>query len=69
MITSTIIWSENLSEAPGEEELLIWVCDDSGDTRFEYTTTGWRIRGTDIWITNNERISSDMVKMWAKMPS
>lgn len=70
MITSTIIWNENLDEAPVNEYLLVRVIDDSGDNPYEYSTVGWKVHGADdIWIIENDQCCGSYIRMWAKMPS
>ncbi len=39
---------------PIGEEVIVAICDESGDTRWKYTTAGWRVHET-IWIVDNER--------------
>lgn len=36
------------------EEVIVAICDESGDTRWKYTTAGWMVTET-IWIVDNER--------------
>ena len=69
MITSTIIWNENLDKAPVGENLLVWIIDDRGDNPYEYSTVGWKIYGADnIWIVDNDEWPGSYIRMWAKMP-
>lgn len=48
-----------------DEEVIVSVCDDSGDNSYYYTTTGWLCH--DTWISNNERICGEVIA-WAPLP-
>ncbi len=47
-----------------DEEVIVSILDDSGDTSFSYTTPGWHYKG--IWIVDNSRCP--MVKAWMPLP-
>lgn len=49
-----------------EEEVLVSCLDDSGDTPFYYTSTGWLTPNNEYWIVNNE-INRDVVA-WMPLP-
>ncbi len=51
---------------PAEEEVLVSCLDDSGDTPFSYTSTGWVTPNHEYWIVNNE-INRDVVA-WMPLP-
>lgn len=49
-----------------DEEVIVSIYDDSGDTAFEYTTVGWLCPPENVWIVNNERCFS--VTHWMSRP-
>ena len=54
--------SERLPE--DDTEVVVSCTDDSGDSEFSYTTTGWHFKG--MWVVGNER--SYFVRAWMPMP-
>lgn len=54
------------SMPPWEEEVIITVKDNSGDTAWTYTTTAWWLED-DIWISNNDIVHGDIIA-WMPMP-
>lgn len=50
---------------PDDEEVIITVYDDSGDSPSYDTYTGWHFNG--VWIVNNERICGRVVA-WMPLP-
>lgn len=60
--TRWISVSERLPE--NDTEVIVSCTDDSLDSKFRYTTTGWHYNG--IWIVNNER--SYFVVAWMPLP-
>ena len=51
---------------PAEEEVLVSCLDESGDTPFSYTSTGWVTPNHEYWIVNNE-INRNVVA-WMPLP-
>ena len=49
-----------------QEEVLVSCLDDSGDTPFSYTSTGWVTPNHEYWIVDNE-INRDVVA-WMPLP-
>lgn len=47
-----------------DEEVIVTCLDDSGDTPFSYTTTGWHFKG--MWVCNDERCM--FVIAWMPLP-
>ncbi len=47
-----------------DTEVIVSCTDDSGDSEFSYTTTGWHFKG--IWVVGNER--SYFVRAWMPLP-
>ena len=47
-----------------DEEVIVSCTDDSGDTKFSYTTVGWHCK--DLWVVNNER--NYFVRAWMPLP-
>lgn len=47
-------------------EVNVSCCDDSGDTPFYYTTSGWLTRGGEYWIVDDE--INDFVVAWQYLP-
>ena len=54
--------SERLPE--DDTEVVVSCTDDSGDSEFSYTTTGWHFKG--MWVVGNER--SYFVRAWMPLP-
>jgi len=54
--------SERLPE--DDTEVIVSCTDDSGDSEFSYTTTGWHFKG--MWVVGNER--SYFVRAWMPLP-
>ena len=58
-------WIPVTERLPEEDtEVIVSCTDDSGDSEFSYTTTGWHYKG--IWVVDNER--SFFVKAWTPLP-
>ena len=47
-----------------DTEVIVSCTDDSGDSEFSYTTTGWHFKG--LWVVDNER--SCFVRAWIPLP-
>lgn len=47
-----------------DEEVIVNIYDDSGDTSFSYTTVGWCYQG--VWVVDNCRCL--MVTAWMPLP-
>lgn len=47
-----------------DTEVIVSCTDDSGDSEFSYTTTGWHFKG--MWVVGNER--SYFVRAWMPLP-
>jgi len=47
-----------------DTEVVVSCTDDSGDSEFSYTTTGWHFKG--LWVVGNER--SYFVRAWQPLP-
>jgi len=47
-----------------DTEVVVSCTDDSGDSEFSYTTTGWHFKG--LWVVGNER--SCFVRAWQPLP-
>jgi len=54
--------SERLPE--DDTEVIVSCTDDSGDSEFSYTTTGWHFKG--MWVVGNER--TYFVRAWMPLP-
>jgi len=54
--------SERLPE--DDTEVIVSCTDDSGDSEFSYTTTGWHFKG--MWVVCNER--NYFVRAWMPLP-
>ena len=54
--------SERMPE--DDTEVIVSCTDDSGDSEFSYTTTGWHFKG--MWVVGNER--SYFVRAWMPLP-
>ena len=51
---------------PIGKEVIVAICDESGDTRWKYTTAGLRITET-IWIVDN--VTHCDVTHWMPLPA
>lgn len=47
-----------------DEEVIVSCTDDSGDSKFTYTTVGWHYKG--LWVVNNDRCF--FVVAWMPLP-
>ena len=56
--------SERLPEA--QTEVIVSCTDDSGDTKFRYTSSGWVTTNKEYWIVDNE--INNFVVAWREMP-
>lgn len=56
--------SEILPDA--QTEVIVSCIDDSGDTRFLYTSSGWVTTDGEYWIVDNE--INSFVKAWMPLP-
>lgn len=56
--------SERLPEA--QTEVIVSCTDDSGDTKFRYTSSGWVTTDKEYWIVDNE--INNFVVAWREMP-
>ena len=54
--------SEGLPE--NDTEVIVSCTDDSGDSEFSYTTTGWHFQG--LWVVGNDR--NYFVRAWMPLP-
>lgn len=54
------------SMPPWNEEVIVTVMDDSGDTPFEYTCSAWWFQDK-IWISDNDIVFGEVVA-WMPMP-
>lgn len=61
-----VVISKDEYHPPAQEEVLVSCLDDSGDTPFSYTSTGWVTPNHEYWIVNNE-INKDVVA-WMPLP-
>ena len=48
------------------EEVIISVCDDHGDTPYNYTTVGWKCE--KYWISDNDCVCGDVLA-WMPLPA
>lgn len=63
--TQTQRWITVAERLPEDDtEVIVSCTDDSGDSEFSYTTTGWHFKG--MWIVNNERCF--FVRAWQPLP-
>lgn len=63
---SIIEWKSVNQCKPSElQEVLVWVEDDTGDVRTNYSTSAMMIRG--LWIKDNDTLRGTPV-MWANFP-
>ncbi len=56
--------TEQLPEA--QTEVIVSCTDDSGDTKFRYTSSGWITTDKEYWIVDNE--INNFVVAWREMP-
>ena len=56
--------SEGLPES--QTEVIVSCTDDSGDTKFRYTSSGWLTTDKEYWIVDNE--INNFVVAWREMP-
>lgn len=56
--------SERLPDA--QTEVVVSCTDDSGDTKFRYTASGWVTTDKEYWIVDNE--INHFVVAWREMP-
>lgn len=56
--------SEHLPNA--QTEVIVSCTDDSGDTKFRYTSSGWITTDKEYWIVDNE--INNFVVAWREMP-
>ncbi len=47
-----------------DTEVIVSCTDDSGDSEYSYTTTGWHFKG--VWVVDNER--NYFVRAWMPLP-
>jgi hypothetical protein len=58
-------WVSVTERLPEDDtEVVVSCTDDSGDSEFSYTTTGWHFKG--LWVVGNER--SCFVRAWMPLP-
>ena len=58
-------WIPCSERLPNDDtEVIVSCTDDSGDSEFSYTTTGWHFKG--LWVVGNER--SYFVRAWMPLP-
>lgn len=50
----------------GQEEVIVSCCDDAGDSRFDYTASGWVTTDGEYWIVDNE--INHYVIAWMPLP-
>ena len=63
--TQTQRWIPVAERLPEDDtEVIVSCTDDSGDSEFSYTTTGWHFKG--LWVVGNER--SYFVRAWMPLP-
>ena len=48
------------------EEVNVSVCDETGDTRYNYTSHGWLTTNKEYWIVDNE--INNYVIAWMPLP-
>lgn len=51
---------------PWNEEVIITVLDDHGDTPYTYTTAAWWLQDT-IWISDNDIVQGEVLA-WMSLP-
>ena len=49
-----------------QEQVIVSIQDDAGDTRFNYTTCGWIITDKECWIVDDE--VNNYVIAWMPLP-
>lgn len=49
----------------GQENVIVTIYDDHGDTPWEYTTNAWHIDG--VWIADNDIVCGSVVA-WMPLP-
>lgn len=54
-------------QPPVREEVIVVVCDDSGDSPFRYTTSGWLTARNGMWIVDND--VCPYVTHWMPLPT
>jgi hypothetical protein len=54
-------------QPPVREEVIVAICDDSGDTPFKYTTSGWLTAHNGVWIVDND--VCPYVTHWMPLPT
>lgn len=54
------------SMPPWNEEVIVTVMDDSGDTPFEYTCSAWWFQDK-IWISDNDIVFGEVIA-WMPLP-
>lgn len=60
-------WISVKKRWPAEgQQVLVTIKDESGDTSYSYTTTGWHISTGDHWIVDNEL--TGWVTHWMPLP-
>lgn len=64
---SVIDWTDWYTEKPEyDDEFLVCVMDDTGDTPYTYVTCAYYLSVHDIWICDNEILSG--IYAWSKLP-
>ena len=48
------------------EEVIVSICDETGDTRYNYTSHGWLTTDKEYWIVDNE--INNYVAAWMPLP-
>lgn len=51
---------------PSREEVNVSICDETGDTRYNYTSHGWLTTDKEYWIVDNE--INNYVVAWMPLP-
>lgn len=51
---------------PSREEVIVSICDETGDTRYNYTSHGWLTTDKEYWIVDNE--INNYVVAWMPLP-
>lgn len=51
---------------PSGEEVIVSVCDETGDTKYNYTSHGWLTTDKEYWIVDNE--INNYVVAWMPSP-
>lgn len=56
MTESIIYWVSIEEELPTNDEMkIISICDETGDSPYEYVTCGWYLSEARCWIVDNEK--------------